>query len=41
MTDATVGDAVYGGSVLSFIVILVWGIVAYTVVSWQLSRRQA
>jgi len=41
MTDATVGDSVFGGAWLSFVVILVWGIGAYAIVSWQLSRRQA
>lgn len=41
MTDATVGDAVFGDAWLSFLVIVLWGIAAYAVVSWQLSRRQA
>jgi ABC-2 type transport system permease protein len=41
LTDATVGDSVFGGAWLSFLVIVVWGIVAYAVVAWQLSRRQA
>lgn len=41
MTDATVGDSVFGGAWLSFFVIAVWGIVAYAVVAWQLSRRHA
>ena len=41
LTDAAVGDSVFGGAWLSFAVISGWGVVAYAVVSWQLSRRQA
>ena len=41
ITDAASGESIFGGSWLSFLVIAAWGAVAYAVVSWQLSRRQA
>jgi ABC-2 type transport system permease protein len=34
-------EAVFSGSALSFLVIVVWGIAAYALLYWQLSRRQA
>lgn len=39
--DAALGESIFGGAWLSYLVIAAWGLAAYAAVSWQLARRQA
>jgi hypothetical protein len=39
--DSASADPVFGDSIKSFAVIIAWGIVAYVLLLWQLSRRRA
>ena len=34
-------EQVFSGTALSFVVIVIWGVAAYALLSWQLSRRQS
>lgn len=40
LANATAGERLFDGKVLSFAVIGIWGALAYGLVSWQLARRQ-
>ncbi|HEY7033569.1 MAG TPA: ABC transporter permease [Thermomicrobiales bacterium] len=41
LLDSASTESLFSGTALSFLVIIVWGVVAYALLYWQLSRRQA
>lgn len=41
LLDSASTESLYSDTALSFLVIIVWGVVAYALLYWQLSRRQA
>jgi hypothetical protein len=41
LLDSASNESLYSGTAGSFLVIVVWGVVAYALLYWQLSRRQA